>query len=42
MAGILDAVKNAAKDNGSGGQAPSVSVSDTSTLNANSSSGASA
>lgn len=38
MAGILDAVKNAAKDTG-GGQAPSVSVSDTSTLNANSSSG---
>lgn len=38
MAGILDAVKNAAKTT-PGAQAPSVSVSDTSTLNANSSSG---
>lgn len=38
MAGILDAVKNAAKTTGNG-SAPSVNVSDTSTLNANSSSG---
>ena len=38
MAGIMDAVKEAAKKN-SNGQAPKVSVSDTSTLNANSDSG---
>lgn len=38
MAGILDAVKAAAATTGEG-TAPSVAVSDTSTLNANSSSG---
>jgi len=38
MAGILDAVKEAAKKSGQG-TAPTVNVSDTSTLNANSSSG---
>lgn len=38
MAGILDAVKAAAKT--TSGSEPTVTVSDTSTLNANSSSGA--